>query len=196
MTIFSAALLLFLVIDPIGNIPIFMSTLKGIEHQKRKMIVIRELLIALVIMILFLFFGKYILELFQITGPSLSIAGGIILFLIALKMIFPSKEGLFGSDAKGEPYIFPLAVPLIAGPSSLSTILIISNREPGRELEWLVAIFIAWFISILILLISESLMKYINKKGIIALERLMGMVLTAIAVQMFLTGIKEFVQMK
>ncbi len=192
MSILSAALLLFLVIDPIGNIPLFLVTLKEMDHKRRKLIIIRELTIALGIMVLFLFSGKYILQFFYIKNTSLTIAGGIILFLIALKMIFPSKDGIFGDLPGGKPFIVPLAIPLIAGPSVLSTILFLSNRKPGRQEEWLLAIGIAWIFSITILLASEYLAKFLGKKGLIAIERLMGMILSAIAIQMTLNGIKQF----
>jgi multiple antibiotic resistance protein len=192
MTVYSAALLLFLVIDPLANIPFFLTTLKKIEPVRHKKIILRELLIALAVMVAFLFAGRYLLRLLQISDPSLSIAGGIILFLIAVKMIFPGPKSLH-EEIEDEPFIFPLAIPFIAGPSALATILLLSSREPQRWLDWLLALLIAWGASALILYAGiDKLAEWMGPKGLIAMERLMGMLLTLIAVQMFLSGIKMF----
>ena len=194
MTIFSAALLLFLVMDPFGNIPFFITALKNVDAHRHKKVIIRELLIALFVLVLFLFFGQYILKLLQISEPSLTIAGGIILFLIALKMIFPGPGGVFEENLGGEPFIVPLAIPYVAGPSALASVLLIMSREPGRWLDWLVALLLAWFCSGVIIFLSGSLRRYLGERGLIAMERLMGMILTTIAVQMLLTGIKQFLK--
>ena len=192
MTIYSAALLLFLVMDPFSNIPFFITALKGIEERRKKWVIIRELLIALAALGLFMFGGRYVLQMLQISEPSLTIAGGIILFLIAIKMIFPTKQGIFGQDAGGEPFIVPLAIPYVAGPSALATVLLITSREPERWLEWLIAIGSAWLATSLILLFATAFGRFLGERGMIAIERLMGMILTAIAVQMFMTGISQF----
>jgi multiple antibiotic resistance protein len=194
MTVFSAALLLFLVMDPFGNIPFFITALKNVDPQRHKKIIIRELLNALSVLVLFLFFGQYILKLLQISEPSLTIAGGIILFLIALKMIFPTPGGVFEENLAGEPFIVPLAIPYVAGPSALASVLFIMSREPGRWLEWLIALFLAWFCSGGIIFLSSGLRRYLGERGLIAMERLMGMILTTIAVRMLLTGIKQFLK--
>jgi small neutral amino acid transporter SnatA (MarC family) len=128
----------------------------------------------------------------NISEPSLSVAGGIVLFLIALKMIFPMPEGMFGKNPEGEPFIVPLAIPLVAGPSAVTVVLLLATREPSRLLEWIAALACAWALSAVILLCSVSLARFFGERGLIALERLMGMLLTIIAVQMFLTGIKQF----
>jgi multiple antibiotic resistance protein len=193
MTVYSAALLLFLVIDPLANIPFFLATLKRIEPVRHKKIILRELLIALAVMVAFLFVGRYLLRLLQISDPSLSIAGGIILFLIAVKMIFPVAKGGLHEEIEDEPFIFPLAIPFIAGPSALATILLLSSREPERWLDWLLALLIAWGASAVILYAGiDRLAEWMGPKGLIAMERLMGMLLTLIAVQMFLSGVKMF----
>jgi MarC family membrane protein len=193
MTVYSAALLLFLVIDPLANIPFFLATLKKIEPVRHKKIILRELLIALAVMAGFLFAGRYLLKLLRISDPSLSIAGGIILFLIAVKMIFPVPRGGLHEEIEDEPFIFPLAIPFIAGPSALATILLLSSREPERWLDWLLALLIAWGASAVILYAGiDRLAEWMGPKGLIAMERLMGMLLTLIAVQMFLSGIKMF----
>ena len=192
MSIFSAALLLFLVMDPFGNIPFFLTALKNVDEHRQRRIIIRELLIALFVLVLFLFAGQYILKILQISEPSLTIAGGIILFLIAIKMIFPTSGGAFEENIGGEPFIVPLAIPYVAGPSALVAVLFIMSREPGRWLEWLFALVLAWFTSGVIIILSSGLRRYSGERGLIAIERLMGMILTTIAVQMFMTGIHQF----
>lgn len=193
MTIYTAAILLFLVMDPLGNIPIFLSVLKDVEPAHRRRIIIRELIIAYGVLLLFLFFGHHILDLLQITEPSLSIAGGVILFIIALKMIFPQQEGVFGATQEREPLIVPLAIPLVAGPSSIATILLLSAQDPTRILDWFVALTGAWLVSAVILFGSGLLRKVLRRRGLAALERLMGMILTTVAVQMLLSGIEQFI---
>jgi len=194
MTVFSAALLLFLVMDPFGNIPFFMVALKNVDERRHKKVIVRELSIALLILIFFLFAGQYLLRILQISEPSLTIAGGIILFLIAIKMIFPRPGGGdFEEKMNGEPFIVPLAIPYVAGPSALSAVLFIMTREPGRWLEWLFAMILAWFATGVIIVLSNGLKKYLGERGLIAIERLMGMILITIAVQMSMTGISQFV---
>lgn len=130
MTVYSAALLLFLVMDPVGNIPFFLTTLKNVDSAKHRRIIVRELLIALAVLVFFLFAGQLILDVLHISEPSLSIAGGIILFLIAIRMIFASPEGIFNTELQGEPFIVPLAIPFVAGPSALAAVLLMRSREP------------------------------------------------------------------
>ena len=196
MTVFSAAMLLLLVMDPFGNIPFFLSALKNVEEKRQKKIIIRELLIALTVLIIFLFAGKYILKVLHISEPSLSIAGGIILFLIAIRMIFPTPGGVFEENIDGEPFIVPLAIPYIAGPSAMASVLLISSRDPGRWPEWLLALTLAWITSGIIIFLASGLRRFLGKRGLIALERLMGMILTTIAVQMLMTGISQFLSLK
>lgn len=195
MTILSATLLLFLVIDPLGNIPFFLTTLKNVNPRRHKKIIMRELLIALIVLICFLFIGQYLLKLLQISEPSLTIAGGVILFLIALRMIFPTRDGGFEETIEGEPFIVPLAIPFVAGPSALATVLLIMSREPDKWLEWLFAVIAAWLISGVILYFSSGLSQYLGKRGLIAIERLMGMILTAVAIQVLMTGITQFLKL-
>ncbi len=192
MTVYSAALLLFLVMDPLGNIPLFLTTLKNIDEHRQKKIIIRELFIALAVLIIFLFFGQYILRLLQISEPSLGIAGGIVLFLISIKMIFPAVMNVPEQKIEGEPFIVPLAIPLVAGPSALASVILVMSRDPERWADWLVALIAAWLVSSLILLLSSGLRKFLGKRGLIAIERLMGMILTAVAVQMFMNGLNEY----
>jgi len=189
--IISSAVVLFLVMDPLGNIPIFLSILKDIEPKRRWKIISRELLIALVILLIFLFFGQRILGLLQLESESVSIAGGIILFIIGIRMVFPSRRGVLGDQLEGEPFIVPLAIPLIAGPSALATLLLLVNSDPTIMLNWLMVLLIAWALTAIILLSAPIFYKILRKRGLAAIERLMGMILIMIAVQMFVNGIKS-----
>ncbi len=192
MDIFSAALLLFLVIDPVGNIPAFLFILQGVPEQRHRRIILRELFIALVALVVFLFAGQYILAALQISQASLGAAGGIILFLIALRMIFPVPKGVFGEEADvGEPFIVPLAIPLIAGPAAMATLMLLMARDPTLWPVWLIALLVAWSISGLILLSADRLARLLGRRTLIAIERLMGLVLTAVAVQMFIDGVGQ-----
>lgn len=192
MTILSAALLLFLVMDPLGNIPMYLTALKNVESSRRLKVIVRELFIALGIMVLFLFAGQYFLSALHISEPALTATGGVILFLIALKMIFPSHADQDPAN-EDEPFIVPLAIPYVAGPSTLATLLLIMNDEPNRWPEWLVALLAAWLLTGIILMSAGFLAKILRKRGLIAIERLMGMILVAIAIQMLMDGIAKFV---
>ena len=191
MSMFSAAFLLFLVMDPVGNIPLFLSVLRKVDPRKRTRIVVRELFIALLVLSFFLFFGRGLLSLMSVSEPSLSIAGGIILFLISVRMIFSISEGVFGGTPEGDPFIVPLAIPLVAGPSAMTTVLLLSTREPARWPEWLLSLVFAWIVSAIILLTSNRLSHLLGKRVLMAMERLMGMLLTVIAVEMFLSGLGQ-----
>lgn len=195
MTLFSAALLLFLVMDPFGNVPIFLSVLRPVAPERRRKVIARELVFALLFLIAFLFGGRYLLDAIGISETSLTVAGGVILFLIALRMVFPSPGGVFAADAEdldGEPVLVPLAVPLVAGPSALASVLFIMSSDPSRWPEWLAAVGLAWGVVGAVLLLSVDLARLLGRRGLTAIERLMGMVLTAIATKMVLTGVGEF----
>lgn len=189
--IISSSVVLFFVMDPLGNIPIFLSLLKDIEPKRRWKIISRELLIALVILLIFLFFGQQLLNLLQLESESVSIAGGIILFIIGIRMVFPSRRGIIGDQLEGEPFIVPLAIPLIAGPSALATLMLLVNSDPTSILNWLSVLMIAWTLTAVILLSAPIFYKILRKRGLAAIERLMGMILIMIAVQMFVTGIRS-----
>jgi MarC family membrane protein len=193
MTITAALLLLFLVMDPIGNIPFIPAALKNVERRRWNIIIFREHLIALGVLVAFLFGGRYFLSFFQIQEPSLSIAGGIILFLIAINMIFKPQNDIFGQHEGGEPFVVPLAIPYVAGPSTLATLLLLSTREPARWADWLLALSGAWVGSLIVLLLAGTFIRLLGPKVLSALETLMGMFLTAVAVQMFITGLSKFI---
>jgi MarC family membrane protein len=191
MDVFSTALLLFLVIDPIGNVPAFLSILDNVPAERRRGVLSRELLIALATLILFLFFGKYVLTALQISQASLGAAGGIIVFLIALRMIFPGPKGAMVEEVDGEPFIVPLAIPLIAGPAAMATLMLFMARDPKDWPRWLAALLLAWSASSMILLLASQLARLLGKRTITAIERLMGLVLTAVAVQMLIDGAEQ-----
>ncbi len=192
MDTFSAAVMLFLIMDPLGNLPIFASILRHIEPKKRRRVLIRELLIALGIMLLFLFAGEAILNFLNLKSESVSIAGGIILFLIAIRMIFPQPGGVVGLAAGEEPFIVPMAIPLMAGPSVLAALILLAHTDSSRMMDWTVALLAAWGASAVILMFYKVFTKALGEKGLTAVERLMGMVLVMISVQMFLDGIASY----
>lgn len=193
METLSAAVMLFLIMDPLGNLPIFLSVLRHVDPKRRNKILVRELLLALGIMMVFLYAGDAMLKFLGLEAQAVSIAGGIILFLIAIKMIFPDPSGGFsGVDAGQEPFLVPLAVPLIAGPSVLAALLLVANTDPTRMMDWTLALVLAWGASSAILMFSGLFHRLLGERGLTALERLMGMVLVMISVQMLLDGIKEY----
>jgi len=191
VSLLSAALLFFLVLDPLGNILFFLAVLKNVEKTRWRAVIFRECVIALVVIVIFLFFGKFILELLGISRTALQLLSGIILFLISVKMIFPINEyELTGRVPEGEPFILPLAVPLLAGPSVIGMAVIMTSKDPGRPLFWLAAACIAWLASTVILISSGFLSALLKEKALTAIERLMGLILTTVAVQMFIDGIE------
>lgn len=194
--IFSSATVLFLVMDPMGNIPLFLSILKNVEESRRRKIILRELLIALGILMFFLFFGQQLLDFLHLEQDSVRLAGGIVLFIIALKMIFPKKnESIMGGLPDQEPFIVPLAIPLIAGPSALATLILMVRNDPSRMLDWTITLLLAWGISAAILLSAPFFYKLLRERGLAAIERLMGMLLIMISVQMLMDGIKSFLSL-
>ena len=190
----SAVVILLLVMDPIGNIPIFASLLRNVEPQRRMLVIARECIIAFAVLVVFALFGKSILDLFGISDPSLTIAGGVILFLIALRMIFRSVEGVFGETPSGEPFIVPLAIPAIAGPAAIATVVLLASTAPERWLERIGAIAAAMLVTLTLLVAAGRISALVGERGLIAFERLMGLILTAIAVEMVLRGVAVFVR--
>lgn len=194
MDALSAALLLFLIMDPLGNIPLFLSLLKNLTPARRRWVLARELLIALAALFAFLFGGQHVLNLLHLRQEAVSIAGGIILFLIGIKMIFPVPEGIFGDSPEGEPFIVPLAIPCVAGPSTMAALLLLGHQNPERIGDWSIALVIAWAATSVILFASTALYRLLGMRVLIALERLMGMLLVALSVQMFLDGLAVYLR--
>ncbi|MCC7327493.1 MAG: hypothetical protein IT521_11890 [Burkholderiales bacterium] len=191
--LFSSTILLLLVLDPFGNLPLVVSSLARVPAARRLRIVLRECLIAYLILLAFMAGGHTFMQWLRLSDVSLSIAGGIILFLIALRMVFPSKEGVFGEVSGGEPFLVPLAVPAIAGPSALATVMLMASKDPARLGSWTLAVTIAMAVTTLILLAAPRLQAALGERAVSALERLMGLVLTALAVEMLLNGVRSFV---
>lgn len=191
MTVLASILLLVIIMDPIGNVPVFLSILKNIPMERRKKIIIRELIIAFLILMFFMFVGRFLLQLLQIAQSSLGIAGGIILFIIAIRMIFPGTKPMFSHDEESEPLVVPLAVPMLAGPSAIAAVILLMAQEPHRWLDWTLAVFVASLISGIILVSSESLGRKLGNRALTAIERLMGIFLIMISVDFVLDGIKQ-----
>lgn len=188
----SVAVTLFLIMDPLGNAPVINAVLARIDERRRARIVARECVIALVVLFAMLMAGNAILKFLGLSESSLNITGGVLLFIISLRMIFPGKSDPADTEQQEDPFIVPLAVPLIAGPSSIAVLLLLSSKYPERLLDWLLALFLAWLGTTVLLVASPRLLTAIGRKGARALERFMGMVLVMIAIQMLLNGIRDF----
>jgi len=189
--ILSTAITLFIVLDPFGNLAVFHAVLSGCPEKDRGRIMARELLIALIVLMLFLFWGQSILNFLGLQTHTLLIASGVILFIISLGMIFPAKA-VIGHDNDEAPFIVPLAIPLIAGPSAIILLLLLASQNTEHISEIAIATFLAWLASAAILMTSPIFMKFLGRKGSRALERLMGMLLVMIAIQMFLDGVAAY----
>ncbi len=192
MTVLSAAVLLFFVMDPLGNVPLFLTALRRVAPARHRHVIVRELLIALAVLVLFLFVGKGLLALLRVSAEALTVAGGVILLLIALRMIFPTAEYNLREDVDEEPFIVPLAVPYTAGPSALATVLLLTSREPGRWPEWLLALSLAWLASSVVLYFAGGMSRFLGQRGLVAMERLMGMLLVTVAMEMLLGGLRQY----
>lgn len=192
MDLLAFAVTLFLVLDPFGNAPVFHAVLSRIPESRRRLVLARELLIALVILLGFLFLGPHVLGFLGLRPHTLSISGGIVLFLIALGMVFPARSVLTGEDEDDEPLIVPMAVPLMAGPSSIALLLLVASKHPGSIGLISLAVCGAWLASAIILWCSPTILKWLGTKGSRALERLMGLMLILVAVQMFLDGVAVY----
>ena len=190
----SATILLLLITDPLGNIPLFISCLRGVAKQRRAVVILREVAIAFAILLVFMVAGNRFLRMMGLTDTSLRIGGGIVLFLIALRMIFPHPGGPFGGgDKGGEPLIVPLAIPALAGPSALATVMLLSSQAPGKTLEWAAALTVTMIVCAVVLVLAERIEALLGERVVTAFERLMGLVLVAISVEMILAGIGAFV---
>lgn len=194
MTFASAAVLLFLVMDPLGNVPLFVSALAGVPVERRTRVLVRELLIALGVLLGFLFGGRATLDLLGIREESISIAGGIVLFLISIRMLFPAHQGGQGEPVRTEPFIVPMAIPLLAGPSTFATLILLAGQAGAGPAHLVGALLAAWAASAAILLASPALDRLLGERGLMAMERLMGLLLVALSVQMFLDGVAVYLR--
>jgi multiple antibiotic resistance protein len=195
MDISAAVVTLFLIMDPLGNIPPFLSILKAVPVERRRLVLLREIAFAYGVLLIFLFVGKYVLQFLRLEQATIGIAGGIVLFLIALRMVFPREGGVLGEDQlEGEPFLVPLAIPLLVGPSTLAALLLLQRTSPADTGSLLIAVTIAWALSGCILLGSTFLYRVLRERGLMAMERLMGMLLVMVAVQMLMNGVEEFLK--
>ena len=192
-TFASATILLILITDPIGNIPIFANALKHVAPERRHKVILREILIAFTLLLTFMFVGESFLRVMNLSELSLQIGGGVILFLIALRMVFPPPSTA-ESEIKTEPLIVPLAIPAVAGPSALATVLLLVSQQPDRRMEWIGALCVTMLVSAVVLVSAERIQRIIGDRLVVAAERLMGLVLVSVAIELMLRGIKTFVQ--
>ena len=189
----SALVLLLLVLDPLGSLPIFISVMRIVEPARRTRVALRELAIAFSVLALFMVGGQGFLNLMRLSERSLEVAGGVILLIIAIRMIFASGGEIYATQGPPrEPLIFPLAVPLLAGPSAMATVLLLASRQPERLLEWMGALSVAMVVSGAVLLLADRIRKLLGSSVVSAIEKLMGLLLTAVAVEMILAGLKRY----
>ncbi len=192
-TFVSALVLLLLVLDPFGSLPIFISVMRGVAPERRRVVALREVAIAFAVLALFMVTGQGFLALMRLSERSLEVAGGVILLIIAVRMIFASGGEIYAGEGSGrEPFIFPLAVPLLAGPSAMATVLLLASRQPDRLLSWFAALTAAMVVSGVVLLSADRLRRWLGSSMVAAIEKLMGLVLTAVAVEMILAGLKRY----
>ena len=184
--------LMLLMADPFGNIPITLSVMKTVPNSRRVKVLFRECCIAMVMLLLAMFFGKPFLAAIGLSDAALSIGGSVIVMLMAIRMVFPSKEGVFGDTPGGEPYIVPLAIPALAGPSTLATIMMLAASEPDRLWEWGATVVITCAVCFVVLASADWLERHMGEKLTLAIERLTGLLLAMMATQMFLSGLSSY----
>lgn len=191
-SILSAFILLLLVLDPLGSLPIFIPIIDGVARERRRIVALREAAIAFAVLLAFMLGGGAFLRVMHLSERSLEVAGGVILLLVAIRMIFSVEGGVYGMPEGREPLIFPLAVPLLAGPSAMATVLLLASREPDRLFDWVAALTGAMVVSGLVLVAAGRIRRWLGDSMVSAIEKLMGLVLTAIAVEMILAGLKRY----
>ncbi|MEO8806003.1 MAG: MarC family protein [Burkholderiaceae bacterium] len=188
----SAVILLLLVLDPLGSLPVFIPIMRDVPPERRTLVALREVAIAFAVLFAFMFLGESFLRVMRLSERSLEVAGGVILLMVAIRMIFSHEGGVYGTPEGKEPFIFPLAVPLLAGPSAMATVLLLASRQPERVMAWAGALTCAMAVSGAVLLLCERIRRLLGDSVVSALEKLMGLVLTAIAVEMILAGLKQY----
>lgn len=186
----SATILLLLITDPVGNLPIFTHALRAVPPTRRRRVILREVLIAFALLLVFMFLGDGFLRLMNLSPLALQLAGGVVLFLIALRMVFPPPPGP-DEESAAEPLIVPLAVPALAGPSALATVLLLVSQAPERRWEWVAALSVTMAVCALVLVLAERIQRWVGPRVLQAFERLMGLILVAVAVEMLLRGLKS-----
>ena len=191
---FQTFILLLLVTDPFGNVPLFVSALRHVDPVRRPRIVVRECAIAFLLLLVFMFFGRHFLAALQLTDISLRIGGSVILLLIAIRMIFPHPDGVLGKSDLSEPFIVPLAIPALAGPSALATVLLFSANSVAEVMVHVAALALVAVIWLAVFLAAERLQQALGSAVMTAFERLMGLILTAMSIEMLLGGVRAFVK--
>ena len=192
-TFASATILLLLITDPLGNIPIFVNSLRAVPPERRARVIVREVLIAFGLLLSFMFVGQSFLKAMSLSDVSLQIGGAVVLFLIALRMIFPPPP----QDSPvpvAEPLIVPLAIPALAGPSAMATVLLLVSQAPERRMEWVAALTVTMLVCAVVLLLAERLQRVVGLRVVSAFERLMGLILVSISVEMLIRGLKSLAQ--
>lgn len=193
MSLLSVTVILFLIIDPVGNVYALLRMLRSVPSNRHTWIVVREMLIALATMVIFYFIGDFLLEKLEISKIAVQLTAGIVLFIAAIKILFPNMGSVREvMKSNGEPFIVPLAIPLVAGPSLLATIMLFSQLDSLNTIIF-PAIIISWLCATAILLVSRHLHRFMGKNGLVACEKVMGMILVLLAIQRFLEGIRLFV---
>lgn len=191
-TFLSAFILLLLVLDPFGSLPIFIPVMRLVPKERRRRVALREAGVAFAVLLAFMFFGEAFLRVMHLSERSLEVAGGVILLMVAIRMIFGQGGAVYGLPEGREPFVFPLAVPLLAGPSAMATVLLLASRQPDRLAEWVGALACAMALSGAVLLGCDRIRRVLGDAVVSALEKLMGLVLTAIAVEMILAGLRRY----
>ena len=186
----SATILLLLITDPLGNIPIFVNSLRAVPAKRRPRVIVREVLIAFGLLLAFMFVGQSFLKAMSLSDVSLQIGGAVVLFLIALRMVFPPPPQDSPVPAT-EPLIVPLAIPALAGPSAMATVLLLVSQAPERRLEWVAALTVTMAVCAVVLLLAERLQQLVGLRVVSAFERLMGLILVSISVEMLIRGLKS-----
>lgn len=192
--ILTKAITLFFILDALGAVGMVVTIIRPFSPARQKAILRREMLISFLIMCFFYFFGGVLLEVLAITQPAVQITGGIIFLFFALSLLFPKYDDETEAKSQQEPFIVPIATPIIAGPSCLATIMLFSHENNSGVLVTLPAIFLAWFGTALILMSSPIILRFMGKTGITVLERLMGLICVMLAVSMFVGGLQAFTQ--
>jgi len=191
-TLLSAFIVLLLVLDPLGSLPVFIPIMRDVPPERRTWVALREVGLAFVVLAAFMFLGEGFLRVMHLSERSLEVAGGVILLMVAIRMIFSHEGGVYGVPEGREPLIFPLAVPLLAGPSAMATVLLLASRQPERMMSWLGALAGAMAVSGVVLLACDRIRRWVGDSVVAAVEKLMGLVLTAVAVEMILAGLKHY----
>jgi MarC family membrane protein len=194
-TFLSATILLIVITDPLGNIPLFISNMRKVKKERRFKVIVRECAIAFAVLLFFMLFGRQMLSLLRLSEETLKIAGGIILFLIALNMIFPGTGVAVGQDGTtDEPFIVPIAIPLVSGPSAMVTSMLIAGADPSRMLEWIAALAVTIAVTFVVFFASDKIREALGGQVISAIEKLMGLVLTAMSIEMLLSGVATYIR--